>query len=41
MFKKINRKAIRAKKHYRIRKNIYGTSECPRLAVYRSIKHIY
>ncbi|MGI5891203.1 MAG: 50S ribosomal protein L18 [Bacillota bacterium] len=41
MFKKINRKAIRAKKHYRIRKNIIGTAECPRLAVFRSAKHIY
>ncbi len=41
MFKRIDRKAIRAKKHYRIRKNISGTAQCPRLAVYRSIKHIY
>jgi large subunit ribosomal protein L18 len=41
MFKKLNRKAIRAKKHYRIRKNIFGTAECPRLAVFRSAKHIY
>jgi len=41
MYKRIDRKAIRAKKHYRIRKNINGTAECPRLAVYRSAKHIY
>jgi len=41
MYKKIDRKAIRAKKHYRIRKNINGTAECPRLAVARSNKHIY
>ena len=41
MYKRIDRKAIRAKKHYRIRKNISGTAECPRLAVYRSNKHIY
>lgn len=41
MFKKIDRKAIRQKKHYRIRKNISGTAECPRLAVYRSAKHMY
>lgn len=41
MYKKIDRKAIRAKKHYRIRKNISGVLECPRLAVYRSNKHIY
>jgi large subunit ribosomal protein L18 len=41
MYKRIDRKAIRAKKHYRIRKNISGTATCPRLAVYRSNKHIY
>lgn len=41
MFKRINRKAIRAKKHFRVRKQIFGTPECPRLAVYRSAKHIY
>ena len=41
MFKKVNRKAVRAKKHYRIRKNINGTADCPRLAVFRSAKHIY
>lgn len=41
MYKRIDRKAIRAQKHYRIRKNIYGTAERPRLAVYRSNKHIY
>lgn len=41
MYKRIDRKAIRAKKHYRIRRHINGTAECPRLAVYRSNKHIY
>ena len=41
MFKKIDRKAIRVKKHYRIRKNISGTGDCPRLAVFRSSRHIY
>ena len=41
MYKRIDRKAIRAKKHYRIRKNISGTADFPRLAVYRSNKHIY
>ncbi len=41
MFKRINRKAIRAKKHYRIRRHINGSADCPRLAVYRSNKHIY
>lgn len=41
MYKRIDRKAIRAKKHYRIRQNLCGTAECPRLAVYRSNKHVY
>lgn len=41
MYKRIDRKAIRAKKHYRIRRNISGSAACPRLAVYRSNKHIY
>ena len=41
MFTKINRKAIRAKKHYRVRRYIKGTAAKPRLAIYRSNKHIY
>jgi large subunit ribosomal protein L18 len=41
MYKKIDRKAIRAKKHYRVRRYIFGTALRPRLAVYRSNKHIY
>ncbi|MBX2861611.1 MAG: 50S ribosomal protein L18 [Vampirovibrio sp.] len=28
-------------RHYRLRRKISGTTECPRLAVYRSGKHIY
>lgn len=31
----------RAKKKVRIRKKIFGTAECPRLAVFRSLNHIY
>ncbi|HEX9829131.1 MAG TPA: 50S ribosomal protein L18 [Bacteroidota bacterium] len=31
----------RLKKKFRIRKKILGTSECPRLTVYRSLNHIY
>ena len=27
--------------HYRIRKKVSGTAECPRVAVFRSLKHIY
>ena len=41
MFTKINRKSIRAQKHYRVRRYINGTALKPRLAVYRSNKHIY
>lgn len=41
MIKQINRKEIRAKKHKRIRNKISGTSEIPRLSVFRSLKHIH
>lgn len=41
MIIKPDRKKIRQKKHLRIRKRIVGTPEVPRLAVYRSLKHIY
>ena len=34
-------KKTRLKKHKRIRAKISGTPTCPRLAVYRSTKHIY
>jgi len=38
---KPDRKKICQKKHLRIRQRIRGTAEQPRLAVYRSLKHIY
>lgn len=41
MLTKTDRKKIRRKKHLRIRKNIIGTAVRPRLAVYRSLKHMY
>ena len=41
MIKKTPRKSIRAKKHWRMRRKINGTPERPRLAVFRSNKHIY
>lgn len=41
MYKKIDRKAIKAKKHYRLRRKISGTADCPRLCIYRSGKHMY
>ncbi|MEO0225336.1 MAG: 50S ribosomal protein L18 [candidate division WOR-3 bacterium] len=31
----------RERRHWRIRKKIFGTPERPRLCVYRSLKHIY
>ena len=34
-------KAARQRRHKRVRKNITGTPEKPRLAVYRSLTHIY
>jgi large subunit ribosomal protein L18 len=36
-----SRAAARSKRHDRIRLRLAGTSERPRLAVYRSVKHIY
>ncbi len=41
MIKLVNRKAQTRKRHKRVRTKISGTASCPRLAVYRSIKHIY
>ena len=41
MFKKINKKANRAKRHYRVRNKISGTTSVPRLNVYRSNANIY
>jgi large subunit ribosomal protein L18 len=35
------RTELRAKRKVRIRKRIFGTSERPRLSVYRSLNHIY
>ena len=41
MLAQIDRKALRRRVRYRIRRKISGTAERPRLAVYRSQKHIY
>ncbi|GAA0078273.1 50S ribosomal protein L18 [Clostridium weizhouense] len=41
MFKKVDKKASREKRHLRVRKKIFGTSERPRLSVFRSEKNIY
>lgn len=41
MITKKNRKQVTAKRHYRLRKNLQGTNEVPRMAVHKSNKHIY
>lgn len=35
------KKDFRQRRHFRVRKKIHGTAECPRLAVFISAKHIY
>jgi large subunit ribosomal protein L18 len=40
VYKLINRKEITKRRHFRIRKKLAGTPDSPRLAVYRSNKHI-
>ncbi len=41
MFSKIDKNASREKRHIRLRQKVSGTPTCPRLAVYRSLNHIY
>ncbi|TME54531.1 MAG: 50S ribosomal protein L18 [Chloroflexi bacterium] len=41
MIKRTDRKEGRAKRHRRVRVTVSGTSERPRLAVYRSLNHLY
>jgi large subunit ribosomal protein L18 len=41
MIKKQSRTKSRQKRHYKIRRYLSGTAACPRLAVFRSNKHIY
>ena len=41
MITKTDRKAERARRHLRVRRKISGTSECPRLCVYRSNKNLF
>lgn len=41
MEKQIDRVAIRRRIRYRIRKKLGGTAQRPRLAIFRSDKHIY
>ncbi|SES20329.1 LSU ribosomal protein L18P [Gracilibacillus ureilyticus] len=41
MITKPDKNSVRKKRHLRIRKNLFGTAERPRLNVFRSNKHIY
>ena len=41
MIKKIEKKEIRQRIHKRIRRKLSGTGERPRLAIFRSVAHIY
>ncbi len=38
---KLSRNDMRVKRHARVRKDVFGTPEMPRLCVYRSTKNIY
>lgn len=41
MLKKQSRNNARKRRHMRVRKRVFGTSEKPRLNVFRSARHIY
>jgi len=41
MSRNLDRKVARLRRHRRVRKKVFGTSERPRLSVFKSIKHIY
>ncbi|MDN5343342.1 50S ribosomal protein L18 [Oceanotoga sp. DSM 15011] len=41
MIKKADKKALRRKRHLRIRRKLSGTTEKPRMVVNRSEKHLY
>ena len=41
MVNRPNTKKARLARHARVRKKIHGTAACPRLNVFRSLKHIY
>ena len=41
MITKIDKNAVRQRRHARVRKNVTGTAETPRMNVYRSLNHIY
>ena len=41
MITKIDKNSVRQRRHARVRKQVSGTAETPRLNVYRSLNHIY
>ncbi|GIW49743.1 MAG: hypothetical protein KatS3mg080_0354 [Anoxybacillus sp.] len=41
MITKLDKNAVRKKRHARVRRKVVGTAERPRLNVFRSNKHIY
>jgi len=41
MIKRLDRKVNRLKRHKRVRVHVEGTKERPRLAVFRSLNHLY
>ena len=41
MISKIDKNAVRQRRHARVRKTVTGTAEAPRMNVYRSLNHIY
>jgi large subunit ribosomal protein L18 len=41
MLKQLDRKLARSRRHRRVRVRVIGTAERPRLAVFRSLTHIY
>jgi len=40
MFKKRSRNTMRVIRHRRLRSNVIGSQECPRMAVYKSLRNI-
>jgi large subunit ribosomal protein L18 len=36
-----NKKERRIMRHVRVRKNVFGTAERPRLVIFKSLKHLY
>ncbi|MBE7078484.1 MAG: 50S ribosomal protein L18 [Clostridiales bacterium] len=41
MISKIDKNAVRQRRHARVRKTVTGTADMPRMNVYRSLNHIY